>query len=289
MSRSTKWTMVAAVLVLPLLGLFSQSSAEVVVSQVDWETIGENVRFHVQFHNNDPNSPSEMVSGLMSSQPFGAFLPNAGPIGTFEVPPMAVDSFFDVFFELPAVQLPPSAATIMPSGGPTGTTAPGILTLAQPVCPPPTFWNGNVDIFWTPPGTGSVNYHFGQLLICPGAGNSYIHVIMDCQDPAGISWNMSGLCPGWSATLVSDDGNFQPGAPAPNPIPAGFFDGWICVSADASVLPGSTCNPALNLQCGDEPAVINVAAEACDCDPVPTEPTTWGKVKTHFGPSVDQD
>ncbi len=289
MSRFAKWSTVAALFALPLLGLPALSSADVEVSQVDWETIGQSVRFHVQFHNPDPGAPSSAVSGMMSSQPFGAFVPNSGPIGTFDVPELAADSFFDVFFDAALSSLPPSAATILPGGGPgggAGGTAPGITGLAD-VCPAPTFWNGNVDIFWTPPGTGSVNYHFGQLLICPGAGNSYVHVIMDCQDPAGIFWNINGLCPGWSATLVSDDGNFAPGLPAPNPIPPGFFDGWICISADPSVVTGSSCNPALNLQCGTEPAVINVSAEACDWSSVPVEPTTWGRVKTHFGPTVD--
>ncbi len=132
-----------------------------------------------------------------------------------------------------------------------------------------------------------MNYHFGQLLICPGAGNSYVHVVMACEDPAGISWSMNGLCPGWSATLVSDNGSFAPGAPAPNPIPAGFFDGWICISADPFITTGSTCNPYLSLTCGNEPATINVSAEACDWSSVPVEPTTWGKMKTHFGPRVD--
>ncbi len=229
MSRLVKWTTVAALLALPLLSIEAQSSAQpaadIEVSQVDWETIGPNVRFHVQFHNPDQSATSGPVTGGMSSQPFGAFVPNSGPIGTFEVPALAPDSFFDVFFDVALSSLPPSAATILPGGGPgggAGGTAPGITSLAD-VCPPPTFWNGNVDIFWTPPGTGSVNYHFGQLLICPGAGNSYVHVIMDCQDPAGISWSMNGLCPGWTATLVSDNGSFAPGAARSEPHPSGFL------------------------------------------------------------------
>jgi hypothetical protein len=286
MSRFAKWSAVAAVLALPLLGLAAPSSADVEVSQVDWETIGQSVRFHVQFHNPDPSAPSEAVSGMMSSQPFGAFVPNSGPIGTFDVPVLAADSFFDVFFDVALSSLPPSAEMILPGGGPGNGTAPGVTGLAD-VCPPPTFWNGNVDIFWTPPGTGNVNYHFGQLLICPGAGNSYVHVIMDCEDPAGISWSISGLCPGWSATLVSDNGSFQPGGPAPNPIPPGFFDGWICISADLTVTTGNSCNPVLNLSCGSEPAAINVSAEACDWSSVPVEPSTWGRMKTHFGPQVE--
>jgi hypothetical protein len=266
----------ALVPALVLLGLASIASAEIVVSQVDWQTLEPNVRFHVQFHNEDLTNPSVPASGVLSSQPFGAFVPNAGQIGTFNIPPLAPDSFFDVFFDVALADLPPSAETILPGGGPSAKSA------TPPLCPPPVFWNGNVDVFWTPPGTGNVGYHFGELLICPGAGNSYIHVIMDCQDAAGISWNISGLCPGWSANLVSDDGNFAPGLPAPNPIPAGFFDGWLCIAADVSVSSGDTCSPSVNLTCGGVPATINVSAEACEWGTVSIEPTTWGDMKIRF-------
>jgi len=124
MSRFAKWSTVAAVLALPLLGLAAPSSADVEVSQVDWETLGQSVRFHVQFHNTDPSSSSSPVSGLMSSQPFGAFVPNSGPIGTFDVPELAADSFFDVFFDVALSSLPPSAEMILPGGGPGGTPPP---------------------------------------------------------------------------------------------------------------------------------------------------------------------
>ena len=43
----------------------------------------------------------------MSSQHFGVFLPDYGPIGRFNVPPLQPSSFFDVFFEIPLSQLPP--------------------------------------------------------------------------------------------------------------------------------------------------------------------------------------
>jgi len=283
MSDFAKRCKVALALALPLLGFAPLSSADVVVGPVEWQTMGENVRFHARFSNNDPNHDSGPVSGQMNSQPFGAFVATAGPIGTFNIPPMVPDSFFDVFFDVPLANLPPSAETRVPWAG--GSLASGGGESVQTVCPTPTFWNGNVDMFWTGPGgTGAVGYHFGQLLICPGAGCTYIHVIMDCQDPAGISWNFSGLCPGWNASLVVTAPPFQPGGPAPNPIPPGFFDGWICISADASVAVGSVCNPALNLLCGNQPATINVSAEACDCGlNLPVKPSTWGEVKALFG------
>ena len=194
-----------------LAAVTAPALADVEVNKVDWETIGPNVRFHVQFHNPDTANPSEPVSGQMHSQPYGAFVPNSGLIGDFNIPPIAPDSFFDVFFEVELSQLPPSGETITPGGG-----AGGILSLseAQAPCPPPTFWNGNVDIFWDGPGgSGTVNYHFGQLQICPGSDPSYIHVILGCDDPAGIFWSFGPGCPGWTVSLVENAG-FGPGGPA---------------------------------------------------------------------------
>jgi hypothetical protein len=280
--RSLASRSILAALLLSFVVIAVPASAELVVSDVRWETIGGDVHFSLQFHNDDPANPSPPVSGEMSSQPFGAFVQNFGPIGTFNVPSLAPDSFFDIFFDVALADLPPSAETIMPGTG-AGTLAPGVNGAATVACPPPNFWNGNVDILWTPPGTGAVNYHFGQLQICPGAGPSYIHVILDCSDPAGISWNFSGTCPGWTATLVVTDPGFIPGGPAPNPIPAGPFDGWICVSADNSVPVGSLCQFDLNLTCGGEPAVITVDVEACDWGSTPVEEKTWGAIKALYG------
>jgi hypothetical protein len=252
--------------------------ANVELTDVGWETVGTDVHFHLQFHNPDLVNPSGEVSGVLSSQPFGAFVPNNGEITTFNVPQLAPDSFFDVDYVVSLADLPPSAEQITPGGGGGGGTA------AQTQgCPPNLFWAGNVDVFWSGPGgSGQVNYHLGQMQVCPGGGPSYIHVLMDCQDPAGISWSFSGLCAGWTASLVVDDGAGNPNGAAPNPIPPGFFDGWICLSADASVAVGAQCCFALNLNCGTQPATINVCADACIWEPVSTEESTWGRVKALY-------
>lgn len=281
MSRFVTRAMLAA-LVLPLV-LASPASADVFVSEVEWQTVGPNVEFRVRFQNDDSANPSLGVDMELLSQPFGAFVPSEGLIGTAPIPPIPPGASFDVFFEVEASSLPPSAQTIIPDGS---NPAPGVTEVAQTACPPSTFWNGNVDVFWNGPGgTGMTNYHFGQLQLCPGAGPSYIHVVMDCQVPPGISWSFSGLCPGWTATLVVDAGGV-PGGTAPNPIPPGFFDGWICLTADASVIVGDMCHPDLNLTCGSAPAVISLWGEACDWTPgTPVESTTWGAIKVLYGGS----
>ena len=249
------------------------------VDLVEWNNVPGAIipclRFHTRFSNPNPFQASQPVSGQMHTQPFGAFVPNGQLIGSFDVPPMEPMSFFDVFFDVELADLPPSAERITPGSGPGPSRPPT-------ACPPDEFWAGNVDVFWTGPGgTGQVNVHNGTIQINPNSAPSYIHVIMDCNSSTGINWSFGSLCPGWSATLVLNSG-FSPGGPAPNPIPQGFFDGWICVSANNTVVVGSTCSIVLNLTCGGEPATINVLAEACDSPATPVRPTTWSEMKLHF-------
>ena len=250
-----------------------------VVDSVSWQTIGSMVEFHIRFHNTSPDTPSQAASGEVNSQPFGAFVDNHGLIGLLNIPVLQPDSFFDVFYEVSLSELPPSATKLMP--GPGGAPG-GIAGLAQPGCPPDPFWAGNIDIFWSGPGgSGQVNYHLGTIQVCPGAGPSYIHVIMDCPGTSGSgpSWSFSGVCSGWTVSLVSSDGFGMPDGPAPNPLPAGFWDGWICVSADGSVPVGATCCFDLDLTCDGQPATVSVCAESCEWEAVAVEPSTWSKIK----------
>ena len=250
------------------------------VDLVEWNNVPGAIipciKFHTRFSNPDPFLPSQPVSMQMHVQPFGAFVPNGRLLGSFDVPPMQPSSFFDVFFDVEVADLPPSAERIVPGTGP-GPSAPATA------CPPDEFWAGNVDVFWNGPGgTGQVNVHNGTIQIHPNGTPSYIHVITDCNSTGGINWSFGPLCPGWSAALVLNVG-FAPGPPAPNPIPQGFFDGWICVTADNSVPVGSTCNIVLNLTCGGQPATISVLAEACDLGVTSVKPSTWSEVKLQFG------
>ena len=251
------------------------AAADVELTDVSWETIGSSVRFHLQFHNPDPSNPSGDVSGVLSSQPYGAFVQNYGPITSFDVPSLAPDSFFDIFYDAPLSDLPPSAEVIQP-----GTDGSGATLSPSVTCPPNLFWGGNVDIFWVGPGgSGNVNYHFSTIQVCAGGGPTYIHVISDCQIVPGILWNFGSAPAGWSAALLNDSGMLTPAGPASNPIPTGFFDGWISVTASGSVPNGATACMNLNLTCGEQPAVITVCAEACVCGSVATEESTWGGIK----------
>ena len=241
------------------------------LASVDWANVagssGQDVRFHLRWQNNDPTHTTGQINGNLFSQMFGALLPDFGPVGGFSVPPLAPTSFFDVFLEVPLSSLPPNPAKVLPGGGPpSGHAIRGGASPAQAgpgPCPPDSAWQGNVDIQWTDPasglGVGQVNYHFGQLLVDQGHGNSYIHLITNCNNATGSSWSFAGLCPGFSATLFNEDRV----TPAPLILPPGWT-GWIAVSAAGSVPPGTTCCLHLDLICGGEHATVRVCATTCD-------------------------
>ncbi len=231
-------------------------------ADIRWVTTAAGtVRFQMTFRNDDPDNPSEAADGHIMSQRFGVFLPDEGPIGDFSVPEMEPNSFFDVFTEVSLSQLPPSAQEVLPWMG--MAVAKSGAEVAGAGCPPDDHWDGNVDINWSSPsGGGQVNKHIGTLQVCPAHGNSYIHTLVFCASPA--SWVITGVCPGWSATLVDEGPPGVPAGPAPNPVPAGWT-GFICLSADASVLPGATCPLQVTFTCGGIPGVIDLEPVACDC------------------------
>jgi lamin tail-like protein/flagellar hook capping protein FlgD len=220
------------------------------LSQVDWSTINTTTeRFHLRWTNDDASLHSGPVSGSLSSQLLGVFLPNAGAIGSFSVPDMAPNSFFDIFIDIPLAQLPPDPDKQLPGGGPGVNNA----------CPPPTppRWNGNVDVFWDGAGgTGRLDKHYGELLICPGAGPSYIHVVTHCDSVS--TWTIAGLCSGFGATLVNEDHS-----PAPAVLPPGW-SGWICVSSPPGTPVGKTCCFIVRFTCAGSPGIVEICAKTCD-------------------------
>jgi hypothetical protein len=230
------------------------------LAAVDWSNIGtgSTVHFHLRFQNDNPAGPTNAISGNMMSQPFGAFVPDAGPIGNFSIPSLPAGSFFDVFFDVPRASLPPNPTKVLP-----GSSEAQIAIAQQPQpCPPDTAWQGNVDIQWHDPaggaGQGQANYHFGQLLVGPGVGYSYIHLITNCLATTGGSWSFAGLCPGFSATLYNEDRV----TPAPLVLPPGWT-GWIAVSATGAVPVGTVCCFRLEINCGGAHATVRVCATVC--------------------------
>jgi hypothetical protein len=244
----------------------------------DWTHIGPNERFHMRWENTDPAQASAPVSGSMSSQPFGVFASNFGPIGAFNVPPIAPNSFFDVFFDIATDQLPAPPQKLLPGGGAAAGSSLATSSVAGGPCPPDTAWDGNVDITWSGAGgSGHVNKHVGDLEICPGSGPSYIHVLTFCTVATGSTWAISGLCPGFNATLVNEDKS-----PAPNPVPPGWT-GFICVTSPAGTLIGLTCCFQVTFDCGGVPGVIELCAHTCDCQRRPhLSVVDW----TNIGPNT---
>ncbi len=233
------------------------AAAPVGPPEISWQMVGTDVvRFQLHFSNPDPVEATLPVQGEMHSQQFGVFLPDFGLIGSFNVPGMAPSSFFDVFFEVPLPNLPPS---------------PSAFRIGD--CPPPT-WVGNVDVNWYGPGgAGQVNKHYGNIGVCPGGAASCLHVITMC--PGNLTWGIVMFCPGWAVTLLNEDHS-----PAPAILPPGWT-GWACITASAGVPVNSQCCFNLNFLNGAVPASINVCAFACEC-PSPTKLGTWGQLKSLY-------
>jgi hypothetical protein len=254
-----------------LAGLFFATSvvpataAPVMPPEISWEMTGAgSVRFQLHFSNPDPLEPTLPVSGEIHSQMFGVFLPDYGTIGTFNVPPIAANSFFDVFFDVPLDQLP--------QGGGGG----GLVTsqALQVQCPPQE-WAGNVDVFWNGPGgQGQVNYHKGDIGPCPGGAASCLHLVTGCMD--NLTWIINNPCsPGWTATLENQDHT-----PAPAMLPPNWT-GWLCVTADASIAVGDQCCFSVDFLCNGVTATVHACAFACSCE-TGTQKQTWGGIKNIY-------
>jgi hypothetical protein len=226
------------------------------LTTVDWRTIGDLERFHLRWTNPDPDRTTVAVSGAMNSQQFGAFVENAGTIGTFQVPELLPDSFFDVFFDVPLAQLPPEPQRVLPGGGPS----------VQEPCPPETLWTGNVDVMWSDPegGTGEEHHHHGTLLVRPGATPSLLHMLVGCAVPPGATWSIVGLCPGWTATLLEEDRVTPAGNPLGFTPPFPGWTGWLAVSAPAGTPAGTTCCFQIQFMCNGQPGVIHMCVTTCD-------------------------
>ncbi|HEX7878225.1 MAG TPA: T9SS type A sorting domain-containing protein, partial [Candidatus Eisenbacteria bacterium] len=99
--------------------------------------------------------------------------------------------------------------------------------------------------------------HHGDLVVNLGSSPAYIHVgFTNCPNPA--PWQILGLCPGFSATLVNEDKSpVLSGA-----LPPGW-SGWIKVAADASVPSNTTCCFQVKIVCNGSPGIIDMCATSC--------------------------
>src|SRR5262249_26525301 len=119
------------------------------------------------------------------------------------------------------------------------------------------------DLHWVgAAGSGQVNKHIAQMSVCPGSGASLIHVgQLECDSTSSLPWVVSGLCPGFHATLVENDKV----TPAPNPVPP-LWTGYIKVTADPFVPVPDTCCFQVTFYCRGVPGVIDLCVPTCQCD-----------------------
>lgn len=255
-------TFSAIFLILSLLA--TPASAEVVLDpdDISWVTDLGVVTFTLTFYN-DALVESEPQSGELFAQEYGAFLQNIMSIGTFDIPPIPPESFFDVFVEIPYEQLPPSAEELYDWDGP----------LKNAVCAKDWHWDGNVDVIWGA-GPPAVQSHIGTIQVCPGYGGSYIHLVTGCN--GNTTWAFTGVSPGFTASLLDEAFN-----PAPAVLLPGF-SGWIAITATAGTALGTTCNLTLTLTCNGIPVPVKLSATTCDCQPIRTDTRSWGAIKSLY-------
>jgi len=266
MNRSARRLIVALILAVLAVGVPTIAQGDVELREVSWQTVSGTgmVQFHLQWHNPDPLVASLPVAGETWAQSYGAFLPTESLIGTFDIPPIEPESFFDVYFEVPFSSLP-APPTETYSSKPV-MEPPGVP------CPPGDHWDGNIDILWGGPGgNGHVNYHVAQLMVCPGLGTSYIHMITGCA--VASPWVIAGVCAGWNVALLNEDFSA-----APNPVPGGWT-GWIATTANPAIPVGQQCCFQIVFTCGVQTATVQLCAIACYCPPIGVKESPWGAVK----------
>ncbi|MGD8394957.1 MAG: hypothetical protein PVF43_05740 [Candidatus Eiseniibacteriota bacterium] len=278
MPRS-RYTLLALLLLFGLCILALRATA-IQLEDVTWETFGDNVQFTVVFENIEP-VPSEPIAGQIDAQPFGAFVDSVSLVCDFEAPSVPPGDTYTVICTVPLGELPDVPEQVIPDGtygsGSSSFLPPPAETdrvRLQTGCAPSDYWSGGLGVTWTGDGGGEEDFYRAALPVCSGVVPSYIQVLMDCPSSEQVSWSFSGLCPGWSATLVNEQ--FEA---APNPLPAGSWIGWIRV--DAIGLPiGEVCTFTMDTLCGSFPEESVVTVETCDCEPlVPVESSTWGRIK----------
>lgn len=260
-----------------------QARIEVSIDEVAWENRGvppnQTVLFTIPFVNPDAET-TPPTDGTLNAQEFGAFLPDTDLICEFTVPSIPPNGRVEVTCEIGLDELPGNAPRLDLAGNwlalPGSPPPPGFPSIAVVGCPLPDYWGGGIDIIWGGNQPGQAIIHRGVLPVCQGFASSYIEITTNCTEGGGIGWSFSNVCPNWTANVVNSQF-----APAPNPLPAGQWTGWIELTSSLPL--GASCDVDLDMTCGTGIAKINVTGQVCECDrPLPLEPSTWGQIKSMY-------
>lgn len=240
---------------------------------IDWTTTSGIVRFSMRFRNTAEELSDPTHAEVFVQDHYGAYVANGPMIWSGELPPIQPNSFFDVLFEVPLSQLPPSPTHVIRSAPADGAS------LNDPCGPggpggPGAAWQGNIDVVWSEPGGGgNVNKHTAGIGLFPGGAAHFVHLLTGCAGP--ITWSFGPVCPGFALSLLNEDFT-----PAPASLPPGWT-GWIGASAAASVPGGTTCCFKLDVVCEFEVARIDLCAKACS-EPTQAKRKRWAEVKAFY-------
>lgn len=235
-------------------GLYAPRVGSLVVDDIVWSDVGGDVGFSVTLRNDSEVQISRLANVDLRAFALGgggeAVIVGAGEIGS--LPPQETATFE---CRIPRQELPPSAP--LQVAGQFG---------AVPGCAAGNPWRGDVRVTWKesglPDSLGTAAADV-DLPVCPGAPPSAVAVVVDVPAGTEAVWSFSGCPAEWEAALRSDESGV-PGPPAPDPLPAGRFAGWITVATDAA--PPDTATISWRWSAPADSGFVEVRAATCPCD-----------------------
>ena len=222
---------------------------------VGWGSVDSDLLVTMKFRNRSVAQTSRRTSVLADARRLGGS-PVIHFAETLELGPLLPGEVAALQWTIPADSLPPAAERFI-----AGESEP------VPGCFPGTQWPGQLRVEWSEAGTNeSFAIERGQveLPVCPNSEVSSAQLAVQVIDTSGGHWVFSGMTQGWLAEL-KENSSGVPGNPAPNPLPPGLFDGWLCVSADDNVPPPASADIIWTIVSGSDTSSVHVDAQACSC------------------------
>jgi hypothetical protein len=220
-----------------------------------WRWVEDNLLVTMMFRNRSDAQTSRRTSVFADARRLGGS-PAIHFAETLELGPLLPNEIAALNWTVPGDSLPPAAERLI-----VGESDP------VPGCIAGTEWPGQLRIEWSEAGTQQSDAtERGQveLPVCPKSEASSAQLAVQVNDASGALWHFSGITPGWLAELRENAAG-APGNPAPNPLPPGPFDGWLCVSADDNIVPPASTEILWTIVSGSDTSTVSVDAQSCNC------------------------
>jgi hypothetical protein len=233
---------------------YAPRDGRVELLDIGWCWSGSDLLINMMFRNRSVAQTSRRTEVHADARRLGGS-PVIHYAETLELSPLLPGEITALQWTIPGDSLPPSAARLVAG---ENDPVPGCLVGNE--------WTGQLNIEWSEAGTNVTNMvargHVG-LPVCPNSDASAAQLAVQVNASSG-HWAFLGMTPGWFAELRENDSG-APGNPAPNPLPPGPFDGWLCISADDNVVTPALAEMIWTIVTGSDTANVHVDAQSCDC------------------------